>query len=118
MANADLITVARIAHQVNKAWCEYNGDMSQPDWDDAPDWQQSSAINGVLFHSLNPDAGNDASHNSWMKEKVDGGWVYGEVKDPDASPPTHPCIVPFEELPRDQQFKDQLFRTICRAALD
>lgn len=110
--------IAKIAHQVNKAWCEYNGDDSQPNWEDAPEWQKQSAINGVIFHSANPQAGNDASHNSWMEQKLADGWVYGKVKDPQASPPTHPCIVPFEELPRDQQFKDTLFRTIARAALD
>jgi hypothetical protein len=118
MANTDLVRIAQIAHEVNRAWCEYQGDNSQPSWDDAPEWQQTSAINGVTFHATNPDAGANASHNSWMAEKVQAGWVYGEVKDPDASPPTHPCLVPFEELPRDQQFKDVLFRTICRAALD
>lgn len=110
-------TIAKICHQVNKAWCEYNGDDSQPNWEEAPDWARTSAINGVQFHRENPNAGDAASHNSWMKEKVAEGWVYGEVKDPDAKPPTHPCIVPFEELPREQQFKDRLFRTVVHAAL-
>ena len=67
--------------------------MSQPHWDEAPDWQKKSAINGVRFHRENPQAGDDASHNSWMQEKVEDGWVYGEVKDPGAK--THPCIVPY-----------------------
>ena len=107
--------LARIAHEVNRAWCEFNGDTSQPAWDDAPEWQRSSAINGMAFHRANPNAGDSASHDSWMAEKVAAGWVHGNVKDPDASPPTHPCIVPFEELPRDQQFKDRLFRTIAHA---
>jgi len=111
-------TVARIAHEVNREWCAFNGDNSQPRWGDAPEWQRSSAINGVAFHRANPDAGDSASHDSWMAEKVAAGWVYGEEKNPDANPPTHHCIVPFEELPRDQQFKDRLFRTIVHAAID
>jgi hypothetical protein len=53
-----------------------------------------------------------------MAEKVAAGWVYGEVKDPDAKPPTHPCIVPFEELPPEQQFKDVLFKTIVAGSAD
>ncbi len=110
---ADPATAAKVAHQVNKAWCEYNGDMSQLDWDDAPDWQKESAINGVHFHRANPDAGDDASHNNWMAEKVEAGWSYGAEKDPEAK--THPCIVPFEALPDVQQFKDRLFRTIVHA---
>lgn len=107
--------IARIAHEVNREWCAFNGDQSQPTWDNAPDWQRNSAINGVAFHRENPSAGDSASHDSWMAEKVADGWVYGDVKDPEAK--THPCIVPFEQLPREQQFKDRLFRTIVHAAL-
>ncbi|NIJ34325.1 Gp49 family protein [Sphingomonas oligoaromativorans] len=109
--------IASIAHEVNRAWCAYNGDDSQPNWADAPGWQRDSAITGVAFHRANPEAGDAASHDSWMREKVAAGWVYGEQKDPDAHPPTHPCIVPFEDLPREQQFKDRLFRTIVHAAI-
>lgn len=109
--------IARVAHEVSRAWCEFNGDHSQPSWGDAPDWQVESAVNGVKFHMANPDAGDSASHDSWMAEKVANGWVYGPVKDPEASPPTHPCIVPFDKLPREQQFKDRLFRTIVHAFL-
>jgi RyR domain len=112
----DDLSIARIAHEANRAWCAFNGDTSQRSWDDAPDWQRSSAINGVAFHRANPDAGASASHDSWMAEKVSTGWVYGEVKNPAAVPPTHPCLVAFEALPREQQFKDALFRTICHAA--
>lgn len=110
--------IARIAHEVNREWCAYNGDTSQPSWAEAPEWQRSSAVNGVAFHRVNPGAGDSASHDSWMAEKVAAGWVYGEVKAPDANPPTHPCIVPFDQLPREQQFKDRLFRTIVHAALE
>lgn len=31
-------------------------------------------------------------------------------------PPTHHCLVPFDRLPPEQQFKDRLFRTIVHAA--
>lgn len=105
--------VAMVAHEVNRAWCERLGDTSQPGWLDAPKWQRDSAINGVLFHVANPDAGDSASHDAWRAEKVAEGWIYGPVKDPDDK--EHPCIVPFDQLPPDQQFKDRLFRTIVHA---
>jgi hypothetical protein len=41
--------IAAICHSVNKAYCEAYGDFSQPDWDDAPDWQRESARAGVLL---------------------------------------------------------------------
>lgn len=112
-----LIKIAIVAHEANRAWCATNGDLTQPSWNDAPDWQQESAINGVLFHAKNPEAGNSASHDSWMKEKEEAGWVYGEVKDPEATPPTHPCMVPFDQLPEADQLKDSLFRSIVHGLL-
>src|SRR5690606_27748077 len=102
-----------ICHEANAALCRGVGANSQPSWEDAPDWQRTSARNGVRFHLENPNASASASHDSWMKEKVDGGWVYGPVKDP--AKREHPCIVPFGELPSEQQAKDHLFRGIVHA---
>lgn len=102
--------IAPVCHEANKTWCEANGDYTQKSWNDAEPWQRESAIKGVQFRLDNPEAGHDAQHNSWMKEKVDGGWIHGEVKDAEAK--THPCIVPFEQLPKFQQQKDALFCAI------
>ncbi|MFA7347321.1 MAG: RyR domain-containing protein [Desulfurivibrionaceae bacterium] len=101
---------AKTCHEANRAYCLALGDDSQPAWDDAPEWQKESAIKGVLFHIDNPDANASASHESWLANKREDGWVYGPVKDPEAK--THPCIVPFEELPKEQQAKDFIFRGI------
>ena len=105
--------IAAVCHEANKALCESQNDFSQTVWNDAPDWQVSSAINGVKFHVANLGAGDSASHDSWMAEKVADGWVYGDVKDPDLK--THHCIVPFDHLPPEQQAKDSLFRSIVHA---
>lgn len=108
--------IARVCHEVNRAYCESLGDSSQPAWVDAPDWQKSSAINGVELHLANPDAGPEASHEAWMAEKIATGWTYGAVKDPETK--QHPCIVPFADLPRDQQAKDFIFRAVVHALRD
>jgi len=105
--------IARACHEVNRCWCEFNGDHSQKPWDEAPDWQRHSAVNGVWFHIRNPDAGDSASHDNWMAQKKAEGWTYGPVKDEVKK--EHPCMVPFEDLPREQQFKDRLFRTTVQA---
>lgn len=109
---------ARICHEVNRSYCNSLDDWSQPKWTDAPEWQRQSAQAGVKFHIANPDAGDDASHNSWMAHKKADGWVYGDTKNPDANPPTHPCMVPFHELPASQQLKDSLFRSVVHAFFD
>lgn len=108
--------IARICHEVNRAWCEFNGDLSQVAWDKAPDWQKESMVRGVEFVLANPTAHESAQHDAWMRDKVAEGWVHGTVKD--ANKRTHPCIVPYEELPDVQQFKDKLFRTVVIAYVE
>jgi hypothetical protein len=100
--------IAQVAHEINKAYCESIGDTSQPSWENAPEWQKSSAINGVQFHIDNPEASPSASHDSWLKQKTEEGWKYGEVKD--AEKKEHPCFVPYEQLPTSQKSKDYLFK--------
>lgn len=105
--------IAQACHEANKVWCEANGDFSQKHFEEAEGWQQDSAIDGVKFRLANPDAKEDAQHNAWMESKIKDGWVYGEVKDSEKK--THPCLVPFEELPLFQQKKDKLFSAIVDA---
>jgi hypothetical protein len=104
--------IARTAHEVNRAYCRALGDLSQPAWGDAPEWQKASCRAGVDLHLMG-DFGPEASHISWMKQKLEEGWVYGEKKDPIAK--THPCLVPFDQLPREQQAKDFIFRAVVHA---
>lgn len=104
--------VARVCHEVNRAYCLSLGDFSQASWNDAPEWQRTSAINGVRFHLDNPDSPPSASHESWLKEKIDSGWTYGPVKNPDTK--EHPCCVPYDQLPVEQRAKDFIFSSIVR----
>ena len=104
----NITDIAQVSHELNKSYCESIGDHSQLPWDDAPDWQQNSAINGVNFHLENPDASPAASHNSWLKQKEEEGWKYGLVKNPQTK--EHPCFVPYDELPVSQRSKDYIFR--------
>lgn len=105
--------IARICHEVNRAYCQSIGDDSQVPWADAPQWQKESAVKGVQFHLANPDATPGNSHESWLEEKRANGWSYGEAKD--AEKKTHPCFRPYAELPREQRSKDYIFRSIVHA---
>lgn len=102
--------IAAAAHEVNRAYCQSLGDDSQPAWEEAPEWQQQSALAGVDMHLANPDATPEQSHESWLAQKEAEGWAYGEVKDADAK--THPCCIPYDELPPEQKAKDYLFRAV------
>jgi hypothetical protein len=111
----DVFKVAKTCHEANRAYCKAIGDNSQPAWEDAPDWQKSSAVKGVKFIWDNRNASPSASHESWLEEKRKDGWSYGPVKDPVAK--THPCFVPYDQLPVEQRAKDYIFGAIVRALL-
>jgi hypothetical protein len=104
--------IARVCHEVNRAYCQALGDNSQPAWEDAPEWQRDSARMGVVLHTTT-DSGPEASHISWMGHKVVEGWKYGPVKDPEKK--EHPCMVSFADLPKEQQAKDYIFRAVVHA---
>jgi hypothetical protein len=107
--------IARIAHEVNRIYCQSIGDNSQPAWDHAPDWQKDSAISGVAYLTANPKALPEHSHRSWLAQKRAEGWVWGPVKNPECR--MHPCMVEYDELPPSQQYKDYFFHAVVRAAL-
>jgi len=109
----DIDRIAKVCHEANRAWCEANGDFSQKPWEIAADWQRGSARMGVRFAIDHPDAPDSAEHDAWMADKIADGWRYGEIKDAEAK--THPCLVPFDQLPREQQAKDALFRAVVKA---
>lgn len=102
--------IAHLCHELNRAYCETQGDTSNPLWRHAPEWQKKSAIAGVEYH-LHNNVTPEQSHESWMKQKEQDGWVYGEKKDP--AKKTHPCMVPYDQLPEDQLIKDHLFKAVC-----
>ncbi len=108
-----LLEIAKVCHEANREWCKINGDDSQKPWDTAEDWQKESAIKGVQFRIDNPKAGPHAQHNAWMFDKIEAGWVYGSKKNEVKK--THPCLVPFYDLPEFQQKKDKLFSAIVNA---
>ena len=97
---------AHAAHEANRAYCIAIGDTTQPAWDNAPKWQVDSAllgVRGVLIDKNTPEE----SHESWVDQKINDGWIYGSVKDPDHK--EHPCIVPYDKLPAEQKRKDEIF---------
>lgn len=117
MRKADIIDapldfIARTCHEVNRAYCQTLGDYSQLPWEDAPAWQRESARMGVDLHLMG-NFGPEASHEAWMNHKADEGWIYGPIKSITAK--THPCMVPFSSLPREQQVKDYIFRAVVHA---
>ena len=104
--------IARVCHEANAALQRIDGDPApSPHWDDAPEWQRESAVSGVLSAQGGETPGD--LHESWCRDKLAAGWVYGEVKDPQAK--THPCLTPYGQLPEEQKVKDAVFVAIVGA---
>ena len=110
MNNMSCIEIAKLCHKVNKEYCEALGDLTQVPWKDAPDWQKQSAIKGVEYHLVNENTAPSDSHDSWMAEKIANGWKFGPDKSEEKK--EHPCMVEYDELPKEQQAKDYIFKAI------
>ncbi len=108
----DVEAAAQICHEANRVICVCNGDLSQPPWADAPEWQKKSAIDGVYFHLNHRGANGRDSHDRWMEVKLMDGWRFGTKKDAEAK--THPCLLPYHALPDHERVKDDVFKAIVR----
>ena len=105
--------IAVVCHEANKAFCTVIGDNSQKSWAESEQWQRDSAIKGVEFAVMHPDAPASQQHDAWLADKAVNGWKYGPAKN--ATLKEHPCIVPYEKLPLNQQLKDHLFKAIVKS---
>jgi len=105
------VQIAQVCHEANRALQVINGEELSPHWHDAPDWQRTSAVEGIQ-HALAGET-PEQLHRSWCEAKRRDGWAYGPVKD--AAAKTHPCLVPYGELPAEQRYKDQLFAAVVAA---
>jgi hypothetical protein len=106
--------IARTCHEVNRIYCQSIGDDSQLTWSEAADWQKESALKGVN-HAL-AGVTDEELHELWCADKLADGWIYGEVKD--VVHKTHPCLVPYAELPTEQRRKDTFFGAIVGTLKD
>ena len=56
------------------------------------------------------------AHDVWSKKRMDDGWRHGPTRD-DASK-THPCLVPYADLPESERDYDRVMvAEVVRAAV-
>jgi hypothetical protein len=104
--------IARIVHEANRAYCVNLGDFSHKAWNNAEAHVRQSAIEGVRHLRANPHLTPEQMHENWCASKLEQGYRYGPAKCHRSL--THPCLVPYHELPPHQQFKDFLFHAIVK----
>jgi hypothetical protein len=119
--NADekIARVARAAHNTLMTYNRLTGDYSIKEWEDAEAWQRESTIDmvkAVIAGTFSPKA----EHERWLKTKLEKGYVYGAVRNDDASagPLTNPSILPYEQLPLVLRMRNdvQYYATLGYAA--
>ena len=44
-------------------------------------------------------------HEVWSETRIQQGWTYGEQRNDELK--THPCLVPYEELPEEEKEYDR-----------
>jgi hypothetical protein len=105
--------IARVTHEANKGYCESIGDYSQRSWEQAEEWQRQSAVAGVRAVVEGRAKSPEEQHQAWCDDKLRDGWKFGHIKDGEKK--THPCLVPYADLPPEQRRKDVLFRAVVAA---
>jgi hypothetical protein len=102
--------IAEIIHETNRAVQKIQGDPlpSQP-WDREPEELRQGVIANVALARAGASAA--ALHEAWLRQKKADGWTLGPK---DNERKTHPCMVPYDQLPQGQRDKNRLFVGIVR----
>lgn len=111
-----IVLAARTAHEANRAYCLSIGDSTQRPWSESAGWQRVSAIDGVRFLINTPKATPEDNHDNWLRAKHADGWTWGPTKDVENK--KHPCMMPYQQLPREQRAKDLIFGAVVRSILE
>jgi hypothetical protein len=103
---------ARIVHEAIRALQDVQGDENpSPPWCCASEHVRATCLDGVRRALAGETP--EQHHQAWVDWKRRHGWTWGPVKDEAAK--THPCMVPYDQLPREQQVKDIVFLAVVRA---
>lgn len=101
--------IARTCHEANRSLQLALGELASDPWGESTKAIKDSAIDGVLARLRGTSTAEDM-HDNWFRFKAAQGYVHGPEKNEEKK--THPCMVPYEELPEDQKAKDHLFSAI------
>lgn len=113
---ASVLIAAQTAHEINRQFQLYNQEINPSvPWELATDAIKQSAISGMRAILSEPNLTSEELHDKWYQHKLEQGYTYGIKKDDELK--THPCMLPYWELPEDQRFKDRLFKTVAKCLL-
>ena len=108
--------VARVVYEANRAYCATMGDYTLQPWDLIGRAEKDSWKLGAAHYVKASGCSPAELHNVWFEEQVKEGWSLGpEI---DFAHKTHPCLLPWFQLPVDQRMRALLFYHVVQAHLD
>lgn len=103
--------IASIVHEANRQLRLVLGCSPGPHWTECDQPLKDSVVNGV--EKALKGATPEELHEEWVVCKGSQGWTWGVIRDHRNR--RHPCMVPYAELPPDQQLKNQVFHAMVHA---
>lgn len=107
------LEIARVAHEVNAAYCRSIGDDDIIGWDETTEEHKACLVAGVNQHLEDSEMTPEASHESWLAQKTTDNWILGDEVDHELK--THPLMVPYADVPAEQRVKDHLFKAVVNS---
>lgn len=104
--------IGRVAHE---AMCGVRmgfGRGDCPPWSDTSPAERSQAAHMVVTIMRRPNLDSAALHQDYVNDMIAKGWSLGEL---DVEAKRSPLLVPFDQLPVEQQVEDQVFRAVVMA---
>lgn len=103
----DIDFIAEFVHESCRQLAEMGGDDPIKTWLNCDEHQREVVIKGVVAVMENPDMTPQQCHEQWVRDKLEAGWTWGEVKD--EARKEHPLLVSYDELSSFDKLKDVVF---------
>ncbi len=104
--------LAEACHEATKVISEQILSEEKKEWKLIDSATKARLINAVQRAIDKKITDPSVAHADWMADMVKQGWVYGEKLD--ETEKTHPCLVPYDQLPTGQQTKDHIYLSILK----
>lgn len=98
--------VAAICHEANRQYCIQAGLDAGSPWTDLSADEQKPTLMSVEHLIKNPDVTPKLAHDTWVKDRLDAGWTFGETRDDDNK--VHNLLVDYDQLAEGDRVKDEL----------
>jgi hypothetical protein len=101
--------IAECIYEATRKEAEWSGRSIVPEHWSKRDKKFKKQMIGIIqkYLALKKLPSPKEAHDYWMKAYLDMGWKYGKIKD--SKKRTHPDLVPYNQLPKDERDKDAIF---------